>query len=149
MPKPGPKCKACSHPQRAHIDAWILDPAKSYPAISNEFGLSQQVLKRHAKNPDCSVKSIVDKIRNLDEWADLEETLNTARQLKAINTVAWETLKKARDKGNPQLVLQAVDRVLAQIKHQDEKLGEIDRSPTVNILIAPIVREVIVDALIL
>jgi hypothetical protein len=48
-----------------------------------------------------------------------------------------QILHEARQAGNHDTALRAVDRVLRQIEFQARLLGELDERPQVNVLLAP------------
>lgn len=43
-----PRCTVCSHPQRAEIDAALVEGAQSNRIIANQFGVSYQAVQRHS-----------------------------------------------------------------------------------------------------
>jgi hypothetical protein len=61
------------------------------------------------------------------------EGLDVVAQLRAINQVTLQVMKDARDSGDRDMVLKAVDRVERQITLQAKLLGELDERPQVNI----------------
>jgi hypothetical protein len=71
------------------------------------------------------------------ESEDVGHALDVVKQLKAINGASLQILNEARQAGNSELVLKAVDRVLRQVELQAKLLGELDDRPTVNVLLAP------------
>jgi hypothetical protein len=68
---------------------------------------------------------------------DVRQALDVVAQLKAINQASLAVLRQARERGNGELALKAVDRVQKQIELQAKLLGELDDRPTVNLLVAP------------
>ncbi len=54
------------------------------------------------------------------------EGLDVVAQLRAINQVTLQVMKDARDSGDRDMVLKAVDRVERQITLQAKLLGELD-----------------------
>lgn len=47
-------CAACTHPQRARIDAALLD-GRSRAQVARDFGLDAQVMGRHARKGHASL----------------------------------------------------------------------------------------------
>ena len=49
LKKPGPRCRACTHPRRAEIEAELLRHVQTHAEIARQFGggLSAHVLKSH------------------------------------------------------------------------------------------------------
>ena len=62
--------------------------------------------------------------------------IDIVKQLRAINAASVAILHEARQAGNTETALKAVDRVLRQIEFQARLLGELD-APQVNVLLAP------------
>jgi hypothetical protein len=80
----------------------------------------------------------------------MEQALDVVKQLRAINAAALTILDQARQAGNGELVLKAVDRVQRQIELQAKLLGELSDAPTINVLMLPewlTLRTAILDAL--
>jgi hypothetical protein len=71
------------------------------------------------------------------ESEDVAHAIDVVRQFKAINGASLQILNEARQTGNGELVLKAVDRVQRQIELQAKLLGELDDRPQVNVLLAP------------
>ena len=67
----------------------------------------------------------------------MEQAIDIVKQLKAINAASVSILHEARQAGNAETALKAVDRVLKQIEFQARLLGELDERPQVNVLLAP------------
>jgi hypothetical protein len=59
----------------------------------------------------------------------VEQAIDVVRQLKAINAASVAILHEARQAGNQETALKAVDRVLRQIEFQARLLGELDERP--------------------
>jgi len=71
------------------------------------------------------------------EQEDVRQALDVVGQLKAINQATLQVLNQARQQGDGELALKAVDRVQKQIELQAKLLGELDERPQVNVLALP------------
>jgi hypothetical protein len=123
-------CTICRH-ERCDAINRALVAGRPHRAIAADFGVSDDVITRHnaAHLPATMVKA--------QESEDVAHALDVVRQLKAINGASLQILNKARQTGNGELVLKAVDRVQRQIELQAKLLGELDDRPQVNVLLAP------------
>jgi hypothetical protein len=70
------------------------------------------------------------------ESEDVAHAIDVVRQFKAINGASLQILNEARQTGNGELVLKAVDRVQRQIELQAKLLGELDDRLQVNLLVS-------------
>src|SRR4051812_21097274 len=104
---------------------------KPFRAISRQFGLSKDAVLRHH---DEHLPEVLTKAR---EAEDVAHALDVVQQLKAINGACLAVLKDARQAGNGELVLKAVDRVQRQIELQAKLLGDLDERPQINVLVSP------------
>jgi hypothetical protein len=135
-------CTICEHPQRIAIDKAIVS-GQSCSRIAALFRVSEDSAQRHKPH---LAKAVVKAAEAREE----KGALDVLHQLKDINDAALGVLKIARDDGDGELQLKAIDRVQKQIELQAKLLGELDESPTVNITINPQwieLRAVIVQAL--
>jgi hypothetical protein len=127
-------CTICTHAEQAAIEAAIVarTPLRD---IARQFSVSKDAVARHAS----------DHIREEIQQSQAAQTevrgLDVVTQLKAMNETALGILAEALDmvepkrgEKNPQLALQAMDRVHKQLEFQAKLLGDIDK-PTVNIFI--------------
>jgi len=68
------------------------------------------------------------------EATDVRHAIDVVQQLKTINSVCLSVLKDARDQGDGDLALKAVDRILRQLEMQAKMIGQLDERPTINII---------------
>ncbi|HEY8745812.1 MAG TPA: hypothetical protein VIU62_22220 [Chloroflexota bacterium] len=99
--------------------------------IAAQQGLSPAALQRH-KNDHIPPPLAAEHQEQQQAYA-----LDVLAQLKAINAASLGVLKDARQSGDGELVLKAVDRVQRQIELQAKLLGELDERPQVNVLVMP------------
>ena len=67
IPMSEPRCRICSNPQRAELEAAILRPGATLRAVARDFGVSSDSLQRH--RPHMSM--ILDTARALREVENL------------------------------------------------------------------------------
>lgn len=135
-------CTICRNPKRTAIDKAIVS-GQSCRAISALFRVSEDAVQRHKPH----LKKSVVKAAEAKEEAG---ALDVLQQLKAINGAALGVLKKARDEGDGELQLKAIDRVQKQIELQAKLLGDLDDRPQLNLTLSPQwveVRALIVEVL--
>ncbi len=126
------RCSVCDHPKRGEIDAALVRGVNSYKLEATYSDLTRSSIERHATNGHIN-----DKLLKAQAAADAREALDVVRQLKAVNNVSWGVLQGAREAGDPNLVLRAVDRVQKQLELQAKLLGDLDERPVINILNNP------------
>ncbi len=126
----GRSCTVCTHPERRDIDK-ALAAGGNVREMSALFRVSEDALSRHKRDhlPAVLVKA--------QEEEDVRAALDVVRQLRTINGAALTVLKEARDAGDGDLALKAIDRIHRQIELQAKLLGELDERPTVNIIVSP------------
>ncbi len=71
------------------------------------------------------------------EAEDVKQALDVLVQLREINSASLAILKDARDQGDGELALKAVDRIFKQIELQAKLLGELAQEGTVNVILSP------------
>ena len=135
-------CTICTHEQRREIDAALLNETP-YRHIAVRFDTSTGALQRHREHlPSQLVKA--------QQQEDVSQAIDVIKQLKAINGATLAILKEARDEGNGELALKAVDRIQRQLELQAKLLGELQQEGTVNVTISPewvAIRAVILTAI--
>ena len=119
-------CTACTHPDREAIDL-ALAAGKGYRAISRQYSLSKDAVRRHYDEhlPAALVKS--------EEARQTVQALDVIGQLNTINSATWEILQESRKAKDRKTALQAIDRVTKQIELQAKLLGELKEGATVNV----------------
>jgi hypothetical protein len=125
-------CTVCTHTQREAIDQALVAGEPCTAVAARYFTLSARMaVQRHKDEhlPTTLVKA--------QEQQDVRQALDVVAQLKAINQASLAVLKQARETGDGELALKAVDRVQRQIELQAKLLGELDERPQVNVLVAP------------
>jgi hypothetical protein len=142
----------CDHAERGAIDR-SLAANESNRAVSLRFGLSVAALQRHRANhlPKVLARAQrraeqrreaahADAVGVVAQQRDEQEqarAFDIVRELRAINGASLQILNEARQAGNGELVLKAVDRVQRQIELQAKLLGDLSDQPQINILTCP------------
>lgn len=139
-------CTVCRHTERAAIDAALL-AGTPLRTIADQWTVSKTALIRHRADGHVAEPMVKAK-----ERADVDHGINLNQQLKASNALAWEIATNARQTGDGNLALKALDRVLKQLELVAEIAEQIDRRPQtqVNILLSEDwlrTRAVLVEAL--
>jgi hypothetical protein len=139
-------CSICCHPERAGIDKALV-AGEPFRNIAEHFGTSTTALHRHkedhlrdllaqARHRQAAHEAALGTAVQEQEAAKAEQAIDIVKQLKAINAASVPILHEARQAGNAETALKAVDRVLRQIEFQARLLGELDERPQVNVLLA-------------
>lgn len=139
-------CSVCSHAKRPEIDR-ILLAGDSLRNIAKQFAVTSAALNRHRTN---HLAQRLAQVAKRHEQADIRTAIDVVGQLKAINGVALSVLREAREAGDGELALRAIDRIQKQIELQAKLIDLIKDGDTINITVSPQwieMRTVIVTAL--
>jgi hypothetical protein len=130
-------CTVCAHPDKGEISVKQVRGVGAETLAVQYRPLSISALRRHKNNcvPELLEKGLEALAEH--ERKETEIALDTIRQLKAINDEVWAVLGEARDDGDRRDLLHATDRILAQIRYQSEKIGEIEAATTQVIINSP------------
>ena len=132
-------CTVCRLPaaQRQALDKALLDgePVRSVASryvTRTGKPLGRMAVYRH--KDEC----LPDTLRRAKEEGDLAHALDLVAELKAVNSAAFQVLQQARQTGDGELALKAIDRVVRQLELVAKAAGEIDERPqvTVNVLMS-------------
>jgi hypothetical protein len=112
-------CTICANPSRPLLDRRLASGA-AIPPLAAEYGVSKDALRRHqrAHLPLQLVRQQV-----LEQARDC---LDVTRLLALANGASVEVLRQARDARRPDVVLRAVDRVLACLHVQLRLTEQVD-----------------------
>jgi len=147
-------CTVCAHSETPEIDRLLLAGEISQREIADRFGLSQGAVSRHYRNHLPKVVAKAEEAARVEvamrhEIEDLEHAIDVVQQLREINSASRDVLNEARDAGDGDLALKAVDRVHRQIELQAKLIGELDEGPSFNVVLSPRwieIRTAIMDA---
>jgi AraC-like DNA-binding protein len=135
-------CTVCAHPARGDIESQLVN-RDSLRDIARQHNLSKDALARHKADhlPAVMVKSA-----QAREIAHADHLLEEANRLYQVATDIMEETRKNK----PDTALRAIQAGGRLLELLGELLGELNRSPQVNILVAPewlAVRSVLLQAL--
>jgi len=131
MPRP---CSICQHPERAGIEAALV-AGKPHRAIGAAWCASRDAVTRHGAHLLVPLKQ-AQAVQSATAES-VAQALDVVQQLQVINAASLTVLREARQVGDGELALKAIDRVQRQIELQAKLLGELDERPQVNLLVAP------------
>lgn len=126
-------CTVCTHAARPEIDGALLS-GDSLRNIAKQFSLSAAALNRHKKE---HLSERMAEVAERNAEADVRTAIDVRGQLRAINGVALSILKEARDAGDGELALKAIDRIQKQIELQARLIDLINDGATVNVVLSP------------
>ena len=136
-------CTVCRHPDRQAIDRALIS-GEAFRYVSERYRLSLAALVRHRDD------HVPVALRRAAEAQGLADALDLVAQLKAVNSAAFRVLQEARDAGDGELALKAIDRVVRQLELVAKASGDLPEAPTVNVFLLPefvAVQTAVVDAL--
>lgn len=122
-------CTVCHHPEREQIEAAIV-AGTSKRDIALQFGVGHMAVQRHM------AEHIAEAINHSKEAKEEAHGLDVVAQLKKINQVTLDILKRANDEQKDGMSLLAIDRICKQLELQAKLLGAIDKTE-INIMVAP------------
>ena len=140
MPLP---CSVCTNPHRADVDKALVGGA-SNRAVARQYGLSKDAVARHR------AQHVSEKLAKAEAAAEVAEATDLLREVRALRSKAYGLLLKAEAAGDIRTALAGVREARGCLELLAELEGELDRKPTINILVAPewlTVRSAMLDAL--
>ena len=123
-------CTCCTHPERQAIDKALV-ANESYRNIAERFGTSVGALTRH-KAEHLPVK--LAKAQAAKETAFADDLL---AQVKALRNKSISILQQAEEAGDLRTALLGIREARSCVELLAEMEGELNRNPTINILVAP------------
>lgn len=123
-------CTVCAHPEREDIDQALVSDSSNL-SLSAEFGVTESALRRHKRNhlPASLVKS-----QEAREVAASDDLLAQVRGLQERTLAILET---AEDTRQHRTALSAIKEARSNLELLGKLAGELDDSPTVNVLLSP------------
>lgn len=140
MPRPS---SIENHPERAAIEAALLEGKLTYREISGRFGVSKSALDRHREK----LAPTIAKAQGAAEAAHADTLLE---QVQNLQGKALGILEKAEAAGDLRTSLAAIREARGNLELLARLLGELQESTTVNVLVSPVwveVRSVVIKAL--
>ncbi len=104
---------------------------KPFRAISRQFGVSKDAALRHH---DDHLAETLAKAKGAEEAARADDLLD---QVRALRSKSLSLLMKAEQSGDLKTALMGVREARACIELLAEMSQQLDRRPTVNVLVAP------------
>ena len=126
----GRPCSVCAHAARATIDQAIVQDT-AYRVIARQHGLDHDAVRRHADN---HLPVALAQAKEAEEVAHGDDLLAQLRDLQATTLRLLTTAERA---GKLTAAVLAVGQARQNIELLAELLNQLDRRPTLNLLIAP------------
>jgi len=122
-------CSVCSDSRRALVDQALVGGV-AVDEISRRYPpLSATSIRRHR------AEHIPQAVAKAAEEEEVRQGLDVLGQLKAINSATFRILHEARNTGDPNTALRAIDRIQKQIELQAKLLGDLDERASINVLV--------------
>lgn len=136
-------CTVCTHAQRGSIDRALLAGSPSLRALAAQHAVSPTALFRHREHVPAH-------LANAQAAAEVAQADDLLKQLRQLKSKAVALLLKAEDAGDYRTALAGIREARVCIETLLEVEGELDRRPTLNIIVDPAwlrVRSAIVEVL--
>ena len=137
------RCTACAHPDRPAIDQALVN-RRPFRTLAQQTGVSAWALLRHH---DDHLPAELAKAQAAAEVAQADDLLD---QVRALRSKALSLMLAAERQGDLRTALAGIREARACLELLLEVEGELDRRPTLNLLIDPqwlATRAMLLDAL--
>ncbi len=124
------KCTVCTHPDREAIDAALVEGV-AFPALVAKYRVSKDSLSRHKGN-HLPAKMVM--AQAAEEVAQADDLLEQVRDLQERTLAILEAAEATRQH---RTALGAIREARSNLELLAKLLGELDESPTVNVLVSP------------
>jgi len=125
-------CAFCGHPDRQEFEQKLLTGQMTQSQVAKIIGRAPiQVFRHMTKHVP---KAIAEATKAEPERVS---AFNVMTQLRDLNETTRCILAEARQDNDNRLALKAIERAEKQLELQAKLLGQIDKSPQVNILLSP------------
>jgi hypothetical protein len=124
-------CGVCQHPERAAIDQALVAGTPARQLASRYGTLSRMAFWRHRED------HIPVHLAKAQEAAEVAQADRLLDEVRALRAKAVALLLKAEQAGDYRTALLGVREARACVETLLEVEGELDRRPTVNLLVAP------------
>jgi hypothetical protein len=130
MPRP---CTICTHANRDAIDRALIAGAQ-YTAIAREYRASEDAVSRHREShlPERLASAV-----RPSSAEDVVEATDLLTELRLLRAKANAILLQAEAAGDHKTALMGIREARACLELLAELEGELDRRPTVNLVLAP------------
>jgi hypothetical protein len=136
-------CTVCEHPSREAIDRALVGDT-SNRSLASLYDVSEAAVRRHKAN------HLPAKLVMAEQAAEIAEADNLLSQVRDLQSRTLAILEAAEASKQHRTALSAIREARSNLELLAKLLGELDDSPTVNILVSPEwleLRAVIVGAL--
>ena len=124
------RCSVCDHPERAAIDAALVEGV-SYRDIARQWGVSKDAVSRHKADHLPAHLAAAQEAATAASADDLLAQVETLRQK------ATRIGDKAEKAGDLRTALQGVRELVRIVELLARLQGELQEAPIVNILLLP------------
>ncbi len=135
-------CSVCQHPDVADIDAELVRGISPYQLEARHSALSHDAIRRHKGGGHIPNKLL--KAQAVEEVTAADVLL---ADIATIRAAAFRALDKAEESEDTPNLLRAIREARENVRVLGELHGRLNAGTTVNILIAPQVQALILDAL--
>lgn len=133
-------CSVCQNPQRDSIDRMLVE-GTSNRVIARQYGLHHDAVRRHREG------HLPAKLVRSQEVRELAEADSLMRRMLQLEQRARTILDEAHASGDLRTALSGIREARNTLELLAKIAGELDERPVVNVLIAPTVQAVILQAL--
>jgi hypothetical protein len=136
-------CTICTHEDRHTIERALV-AGEALRSISDRFSVSKSALIRHK---DAHLPSALARAREAKELARADELLIQVRDLQGRTL---SILSASEEAGELRTALAAIREARGNLELLAKLLGELNDSPTVNVLVSPLwveIRTVLLETL--
>ena len=126
----GRPCSVCAHPDRPSIDQAMVN-RRPFRDIARHFGIGKDAAVRHH---DACLPAELTKARQAADVANADDLLT---QLRALRTKSLQLMMAAERAGDLRTALAGIRETRATLELLAEMSAQLDRRPTLNLLIAP------------
>jgi hypothetical protein len=123
-------CTVCVHERRAAIDEALV-AGDGFASIAREYAVSHDAVTRHR------AAHLPAQIAQTPKAADVAAADDLLGQVRALRSKAMSILLAAERQGDLRTALSGIREARACLELLLEVEGEIDRRPTLNVLVAP------------
>ena len=126
----GRRCTVCAHPDRPAIDQAMVN-RRPFRDIARHFGIGKDAAVRHH---DACLPAELTKAKAAEETARADDLLE---QVRALRTKSLQLMLAAEKSGDLRTALAGIREARACLELLAEMSQQIDRRPTLNLLVAP------------
>ncbi len=123
-------CTVCVHPEREAIDRALV-AGEPFRGIARTYRVSDDAVARHRES------HLPERLAKAEAAAEVAQADDLLREVRALRSKAYSLLLKAEAAGDYRTALAGVREARACLELLGELEGELDRRPTVNLLVSP------------